>query len=498
MSVLRSLLKETVLYGMSYSLVRVLHFVIMTPYLTSVFKDEKAYFSLQTEIYFLIALMVGILSFRMETAYFRFVSDDQFKKSIYPTASRMILSACVLFSIFSIAFRRQIGEWLSYPDLGNVLIPAFLIIVLDAMIGLPFARLRFEKQARKYALIKVSSVLLTILLTVLLIEYRHLVQPWVKLSHDAHLKVFCILLANVLGSASSYALLIPEIRHTFDPPDRKLYLKLFHYTWPLVFVTIAYTINQFGGISFLKYLMPGTALENLKQSADYSAVLRLAVIMNIFVTAFNYAAEPFFFRNATAKDRVEIYSKTSLYFIIASSILYLIVCLFRDIPALLLNQNFRGSLSLLSILLISNILVGLSSNFSTWYKLSDRTFIAAWISLISLLITAVLSVWLIPLYGTTATAWILLVCNLFITVVSYLIGNKYMSQSYPLMRMSGYLLAAVGISILTDYFYSSISLSALMKYFINNSILLLYIGICYRLEFSNHARKSRKEFHPEA
>lgn len=469
MSIIKSLVKETAIYGLSYSLSRVINFLLITTYLTHrVFINQDGYFAIYQDIYFYIGLFLGILTLRMETTFFRFVSDEKYEKKIYPLASQMVWSASLIFLIICFIFFDSIKGFLKYPHLEKHIIIGLFIIVLDVIASLPFSKLRFKQQARKYAWIKLASVICNILLILFVFEGIGIIQPEFRpsdqLSSD---KLYYILLANLCSSLLTIFQLRHELYESFLKVDWTMAGLVLKYSWPLIIVTTSYSIILNGYTSFLKYLLPGTTIDNLSNSDGYAAAVRLAVIMNLFVTAFNYAAEPFFFRHAKNKQAPELYAKVSLYFVITCCFIYLFTCLYIDVFAQLLGPNYRGSIHLVSILLIANIFSGIYTNFSSWYKLTDKTLTASIISLFGLLLNIILYILLIPRFGIDAAAWIACLTYLFITICSYVQGQKKFPIPYPLIRMSLYLISVIVMVFLLKEIYHLLQLSFIFSSFIS-------------------------------
>ena len=475
MTSLRSLAKETLIYGMSYSLGRLINFLLVTNFLTSVFSDNRAYFSIYTEIYFFIALFLGILGLQMETTFFRFVSDEESKTKIYPLASQVVFIACIIFIAGVYLFIEPIETLLNYPDLRMHIYLAAWICVLDVISALPFSKIRYQKQAQRYAWIKLSSILLNVILVIGMVSY-FAGSPAEQLKY--------VLLANLIASMISFVFLIPEIRESFQKADWTMAKQVMRYASPLVIVSFSFIIIQYGATSLLKYFLPGSILENLDKSSTYNAAARLAVIMNLFVTAFNYAAEPFFFRHKHAENSRTDFARLSLYFVISCSFVYLFTVLYRDLFAYLLDKNFRGELFLINILLLANIFAGIYSNFSSWYKLADKNYLAAWISFSGMLLMILLNIILIPYLGNASAAYANLACYLFICAMSYYQGQKYFPIPYKLWRMSSYLIVCVLISIAIPKVYALMDLSFWFRQFGSLVILMLFVGVVYTLEFN--------------
>lgn len=474
MSGLKGLAKETMIYGLSYSAGRLLNFLLVTVYLTRVFTEERAYFSIYSELYFFIALFLGILGLRMETGFFRFASDEAFTTKIYPLASQLVWLVCGVFLITIFLGLDAINEWLRYPGLQNLIFLATVITILDVCSALPFAKLRYDKRPLRYAWIKLSGLILNILLVLFLLQ---------EFGGTAADKLYWVMLANLAGSALTLVLLLPEMKTAFTRADWGICSRLVRYVSPLIIVTLSFIVIQYGATSVLKYFLPGSALQNLETSSSFNAAMRLAVIMNLFVTAFNYAAEPFFFRHAKKDHAPVLFARLSLYFIIACCFIYLAVGLYIDLFALLLDKNFRNELFLVNILLLANIFMGLYSNFSSWYKLSDHNRMMALVSVSGMLLMLTLNIFLIPFMGNGSAALANLLAYLFICVMAYYQGQKKYPIPYPILKMSLWLVCTILTVVSIPVLYRLFALDANLQYGISFVCLAVYIFAVYKLEY---------------
>jgi O-antigen/teichoic acid export membrane protein len=463
---LRSLAKETMIYGLSYSLGRLINFLLVTSYLTRVFGNQREYFSIYNEMYFFIALFLGMLTLRMETTFFRFASDEKYQKAIYPLASQMVFIASALFILAVYLFISSIEHFLQYPNLRTAIYYSSWIIILDVICSLPFSKLRFKKQAFKYAWIKSSGLFLNIALVLLFLKYA---------TGNAGEKLTLVILANLISSLLNLILLFPEIKESFVKADWSYAKKIFNYSFPLIIVTLSFIFIQYGGTSILKYFLPGSILQNLDQSSLYNAAFRLAVIMNLFVTAFNYAAEPFFFRHVNQDNSRQVFARVSLFYILSCCVIYLATCLFIDDVAMLLAKNYRGQLYLVNILLLANIFTGLYANISSWYKLSDRNSLMAAISISGLALMIAINVFLVPILGNSSAAIANLISYLFICAVSYYQGQKHFPIPYPVFKMTTYLLFCILLVWTLPLIYANFGFGFWIQHGIS---LLLLSGFC--------------------
>lgn len=483
MAAIRSLAKETIIYGLSYSLGRVVNFLLVTFYLTHyVFTAKDGTLSIYQDIYFYIGLLLGVLTLRMETTLFRFTDQNQDNNHLYALLSQLVMLTCLVFLVVVLAGRAPLVQFLQYPAAyTNSLLLAALILVFDVLSSLPFARLRYEKKSIRYAWIKLSGIAINILLVLgAFAIYFSAAEIQVMSSAD---KIFFVLAANAASSFLTLLFLFPEIKNSFLKADWSRTGNILRYAWPLILMTLVYTVIQNGYTSFLKYLLPGTKAENLSSSDDLVAVVRLAVIMNIFITAFNYAAEPFFFRHMNSGNARQTYARLNLFFVIACGFIYIMTCLNADLVSYLVGKSFRTSLHLLPVFLMANIFAGIFTNMSSWYKLSDRTGQAALISLTGFVLNLLLFVLLVPKFGKDCSAWISLAVYFAMTVLSYIQGQKHFPIPYETGRTLIYLVGSVLIVQLVTYVSASISAQLLLKLAMSCVISLIYLMIIYKVEW---------------
>lgn len=469
--VIKSLAKETLFYGLSYSLSRLLNFILVTTYLTyKVFTKQDGSLAIFQDIYFYIALLLGLLTLRMETSLFRFISNkDDEHSGIYSLLSQWVWIACTLFVFIYFIFKDFILNILSYPkDFENCVFIALMILILDVITSLPYALLRFNQQILRYSWIKLIGVIIHIAMVFYFFEFYF--KPEEIVSLDSSIKILYILVANLTSSICVVIFLLPQIRLGFYKANWSLSKTLFHYCWPLILITFMYTIIQNGYTTFLKYLLPGTYLTNLSNSDSLVAVGRLAVIMNIFVTAFNYGAEPFFFRHSKENNAKENYAKLNLFFVVACCVVYILSCTNAHLIGHLIGPGFRDALYLLPVLLLANIFSGIYTNLSSWYKLTDHTKMAAGISLIGLVINVILFIFLTPLLGINAAAWIALFVYVIMCILSVWQGNKY----YPIPYQHGKTLMYLVFSVLISYLHSTYIHVALVS---NIALSVLYVTV---------------------
>ncbi len=484
MSLIKQLAGETAIYGISSILSRLLNYVILTPYLTRVFLEKE--YGVISEMYTYIALLMVLLTYRMETAFFRFGSKDEDLNRTFSTAASSLIVTSLIFLGAMLLMAQPIAELLEYPDNKDYVILFSLILVLDALSAIPFARLRLENRPFRFAIIKTFSIVVNIFFIFFFLEGcpKLIEQGFLFLENifDKTNRISYVFLANVLGSAFMLIMLFPEYLKIKFGIDRTLIKRMLFYAMPLILVGLAGVINQLISAPLLKWLLPGTPSENLAQVGKYSAAAKLAVLMSLFIQAFNYAAEPFFFRNAAKNDSKIIYAQVGQAFAVVGSIVFLGIMLYLDVIQLFIGKGFRDGLSVVPILLIAYFFLGLYYNFSIWYKITDRTIIGAYISFGGAIITLMINFIFIPKIGYTAPAWAALSCYFFMAGSSYLIGRKHYPIPYPIVRMMIYIVLAValwGVSIMIG---ASLENFYVLKFVAITGILLFYFTVLFFME----------------
>ena len=484
MSLVKQLAGETAIYGVSNILGRILHFVVFTMYLTREFSD-RALFGIYQELYSYAAFLLILFTYRFETTYFRFGSKKASENDVFTTAAGSILLTSVLFVSTLIILRDDIANLLQYPDRGRYVVYFAIIIGLDALAAIPFARLRLKNRPLRFAFIKILNILFTLFLVLFFLEGC----PWlIKHEFSFFEKVYSfdnrldlVFISNLIASAMVLLLLFPEILKVRLRINLELWKRMLIYAMPLIIVGLAGVFNQYVAVPILKYLLPGSLEENLSTGGLYGAVAKLAIIMNLFTQAFNYAAEPFFFKQSDQKNASKTYADVAQAFALVASIAYLMIILYLDLFKLILGPNYREGMHIVPILLLANWCLGMYYNFSIWYKIKDKTHIGALISIGGVVITLIIALVMIPRVGYEAMAWATLGCYAFMASAGYLIGRLYFPVPYPMVKIGLYIISAIGLTLVSSWmgkFWSN-SLGLLG---LNTILLLSYLLMWYKLD----------------
>lgn len=483
MSLIKKLVGETAIYGLSSIIGRALNFLLV-PIYTRVLNTAE--YGEVAELYALVGLFIIVFTYRMETGFFRFGTPTQDRDRAYSTTSFMLLITTPIFCLLLMAFAQPIAEWLKYPDHANYIRWLVLILGLDALAAIPFARLRLDNRPWTFAGIKLINIGINIganCFFLLLCPYLA-GRGWdIAWFYDANMGVGYVIISNLLASAVTLLLLIPsyfKIKLVFD---KKLLIKVLRYTLPLILVGFAGVINEVLDRILLKWLLPYSAAENQALVGIYSASYKMAMLMTLFTQAFNYAAEPFFFRNADRSDSMKVYAQVALIFAIVGCVGFLGILFYIDVFQHFIGAEFREGLVIVPILLLANLCLGLYYNFAIWYKLKDKTMIGAYIALGGAAITILLNIWLIPILGYMGSAWATLACYAMMSTVCYSVGQRYYPVPYPVVKIVLYMLMAVLFFqinlIFRDHFLSAMPW---LLYSLSTILLLIFLGIAIYTE----------------
>ena len=471
MGTLKKLAGQTAIYGMSSIIGRILNYLLV-PLYTRVFTQEE--YGVVILMYSFVAVIFIILTYGMETAYFRFSELEKNKKSVYNTAISSLLVTTFVFLVATLMFSGNIATWIKYPDQVNFVKWLAIILALDTLTTIPFARLRAENRPGRFATIKLINIGVNIGLNLFFVLFC----PWViKNSSEGFVFNFVslvfkpelglisyVFISNLVASSLTLLLLLPEIFKFQFKIDKIIWNKMIKYAWPLLLTGIAGIMNETIGRVLLRYLLPEEIAE--QQLGIYAASFKIAILLSLFVQAFRYAAEPFFFAQEREKDSKVIYARVMKYFVLTVSIIFLGIMMYLDVVILVVGENFREGVAVIPILLLAYVFLGIFYNLSIWYKLTNKTLYGAMIAMGGAIITIVLNLVWIPVFSYMGSAWATFFCYLFMMVVSFIMGRKIFPVPYETIKIVSYLLLAVAF-----YFVSIVlkSDSSPLNYVINLS-----------------------------
>ncbi len=473
---IKRLLGQTAVYGLSSIIGRLLNYLLV-PLYTHVFTNPADY-GVVSELYAWVAFLIVTLTFGMETSFFKFLQEKEDKKAVFQNSFLTVIGINVVFFLVLLYFNQNIANLMLFSEHNEYIILLGAIVCVDATSALPMAKLRAENKALKFASIQFASigVNITLNLVLMLLVYN---------PERPEEGVLFILFANLLASLMKPILLYKDFMSLRFKLEMQLAKQMILYSFPLVIAGLAGTVNETIDRILIKQLLynrPGwTLMKAEAQVGIYSAVYKLAMLVSILLQAYRYAAEPFFFSLSKDSDQGVMYSKVMNYFVAAVSFVFLAVALNIDIfKYFIQNESYWVGLDVVPILLLANVFLGVYFNQSIWYKLSGQTKYGAYIAINGAIITIVINVIFIPIYGFRASAWATLIVYAFQMLFSYYLGQKYYPIKYNLRKFFLYLGAALVL-----YFLSTIlnmEPESILKFVVNNTFILLYVAMVWFIE----------------
>jgi len=491
LSALRKLASQTAIYGISSILGRFLNYLLVPLY---TYSFSPAEYGVVSELYAYAGFFSVLLIFGLETGYFRFRGqEDAPSERVYSTTLGFVVAANMVFLAIVLAFNTSIADTLRYPGHPEYIRYFALILTLDAIAAIPFARLRAENRALRFATIKIIEILLTVMLNLFFIvlcrgAYIDAPTSFLAQFYDPAIGVAYIFVANLIASAFKWMLLMPQFRGLLNGFDPAIFKKMIAYSLPMVVIGFAGIINEMLDRILLKFLLPYDLQTNLGLLGIYSACYKLSILMTLFIQAFRYAGEPFFFAHAVKENAAQTYADVMKYFVIFCVLIFLLVTLYLDFFQYFIGAEFRAGLAVVPILLLANLCLGVYVNLSIWYKLTDRTVLGAAVSLGGAFLTGVLNVWWIPIMGYMGSAWATLVCYGAMAVASYLLGRRYFPVPYPLKRIFGYIVLGL---FLFGANSAALRYTELASWVSGSLFLAAYVLISWRFDF-RHIRLIRE------
>lgn len=487
---LKKLAGQTAIYGSSTIAARFLNY-FLTFFWTRIFLDP-AHFAVVPYYYAIIPFVMNVLSYGMETAYFRFSLKYKTNPAVYSTSLISILFSTIVFLFFVVLFNQSISGVLYNNEHPEYIVWIAFILAFDTLSAIPFAKLRIENKAKRFAIIRTLNIVINIVFNLVFL----LLFPWMSKHFEGHfinqvlsfvynpnIGVGYIFIANLIASFATILLLMPEYFNISFKFDKTIWKELFKYAWPLMFLGLAGSVNETFDRVIMKWIIPHNAFPSAEfQLGVYGVCYKLSIVMTLFITMFRYAAEPFFFSHSTQTDSKVIYTQVMNWFVIVCSFIFLSVMLNIDILKLLVTKEYRVGMNVVAILLIANMFLGIFYNLSIWYKLTDKTKLGALVSIIGAGITIILNFILVPIYGYIGAAWATLICYLSVMVISYFLGQKHFPINYNLKKFGLYFLSALGLYALNNVIRDN---HLPLHFIINNLFILPLIWLVIKVEKIN-------------
>ncbi|MCL2027847.1 MAG: oligosaccharide flippase family protein [Bacteroidales bacterium] len=449
---IRSLIGQTAIYGLPTIVGRLLNYLLV-PLYTRLFVPSE--FGVYTELYAWVALFMVIVTYGMETAFFRFVSKEKNNPNVFSTAVSMLLTSSIALFGLAFLFRNHLASAIGYANHSEYIVWFAAILALDAICIIPFASLRNQERPIRFAFLKTVFIATNIGFNLFFLIWCPFVlknnpDSILQFVYNPKIGVGYIFISNLLATTLTTLLLLPEflkIRFNFD---QKLAKNMLIYAVPVMIWGMAGIVNETFDRIFMKFLISDSSTA-MAQVGIYGACYKVAILMTLFIQAFRFAAEPFFFKQAENRHAPEIYAKVMRYFVLACLMIFLFCTLFLNDIMLIIGKNFREGAVIVPILLMANLLLGVYYNLSVWYKITDQTKFGAYISTIGAIVTISLNVLLVPVFGYVGAAWATLICYITIVVISYFLGQKHFPIPYPVKALALYTSLALVLFFVHHY-----------------------------------------------
>jgi O-antigen/teichoic acid export membrane protein len=448
LSPLKRLASQTAVYGVSSVLGRFLNYLLV-PLFTYTFAPAE--YGVVAELYAYMGFLGVLLTFGLETGYFRFRSGGEWPAAlVYATVLRVLLLGNLAVFLALVVWRQPIADLLRYAEHPEYVWWAAAILALDSIGAVAFARLRAENRALRFAVVKLTEIAANIglnLCIILVCRRAFEANPESLLGGlwNPAIGIGYVFIANLAASALKLVLLTPELRGVLGGFDWALFRRLMRYSLPMVIIGLTGIVNEMLDRAALKYLLPGDDAANLAQLGIYSACYKLSILMTLFIQAFRYAGEPFFFAQAKQANAKATYAAVLNWFVIFCVFIFLLVTLYLDVFQYFVGAAYREGLFVVPVLLLANLLLGVYINLSIWYKLTDRTLMGAWVTLAGAAVTVILLFWWVPRYGFAGAAWAHLACYGVMVGLSYALSRRYYPVPYDLKRVFGYI--GIGLAL---------------------------------------------------
>jgi len=430
MANMKSLAKDTAIYGMSSIIGRFLNYLLVPLYTAKISAASGGY-GVITNMYAYTALLLVILTFGMETTFFRFVNKEgEDAHKVYTTVLCMVGCTSLLFIALVMAFIHPLSSLMGYADHPAYVWTMFVTVAIDAFQCIPFAYLRYKKRPMKFAAFKLLFILLNILLNVL----YYIVLGGTEVGYAFYINLVC--------TASITFCFYKELKEGFMgdfatwSETKRLIGKMLRYSWPILVLGIAGILNQTADKILFPYIYKGN--DSHTQLGIYGAASKIAMIMAMITQAFRYAYEPFVFGKAKDKDSRDTYAAAMKYFLIFTLLAFLVVMGYIDVLRHIIGRDYWDGLRVVPIVMAAEILMGVYFNLSFWYKLIDRTIWGAWFSGIGCVVLIAVNVIFVPQYGYMACAWAGFAGYGTAMILSYFVGQKYYPINYPLKSIGVY------------------------------------------------------------
>ena len=477
MANLKSVVKDTAIYGLSSIVGRFLNYLLV-PLYTAKLSAASGGYGVITNVYAYTALLMVILTYGMETTFFRYVNKEgENPDKVYSTTMISVASTSLLFVLLVLLFLQPISSFMGYADHSSYIWVMAVTVAVDAFACIPFAYLRYKKRPMKFAILKLANIMMAILLNLF---FFLLLPVWtgngglVDAGYAFYINLFC--------SVALLFFLLKEITAVPFDFDKALLRRMLSYSWPILVLGVAGILNQTADKILFPYIYQGTDAHS--QLGIYGAASKIAMIMAMITQAFRYAYEPFVFGNNNDKDSRNTYAKAMKFFIIFTLLAFLVVMAYIDLLKYIIGRDYWEGLKVVPVVMAAEIMMGIYFNLSFWYKLIDKTIWGAWFSGLGCVVLITVNVLFVPRYGYMACAWAGFMGYASAMTISYLVGQKKYPINYPLKEIVLYVALAAVLYIGIVYSNRLLPLWAALA--MNTVIVFLFIAYIVKKDFNKN------------
>jgi O-antigen/teichoic acid export membrane protein len=446
--------------------------------------ENSAEYGVVVNLYAWTALLLVILTYGMETGFFRFANKDKENADkVYGNSLITVGFTSLLFAIVTVVFAQPIATLMGYPNNAEYIAMLGVVVAMDAFGAIPFAYLRFKSRPIKFASLKILMIFVNIFFNIFFL----VICPWllkkapatVDWFYNPHYGVGYVFVANVIQTVVVTLALMPDVMKAKFRFDAALTKQILRYSLPLLVLGIAGIMNQTLDKIIFPYLISNPDLAK-SELGIYGACFKISMVMMMFTQAFRYAYEPFIFAQHKDKNSKEAYADAMKYFILFSYLIFLGMVFYLDIFKLLIQENYWVGLKVVPIVLFSYIFQGVFFNLSLWYKLVDKTMYGAWFSVLGLVITLAINIIFVPIFSYIASAWAAFVCYLIMMLVSYYFGQKHLPINYDLKTIGLYTGLTVVLFVASMIIYTP---NGMLNIALKSVLMFVYLYILVKRDF---------------
>jgi O-antigen/teichoic acid export membrane protein len=476
LGVLKTLFKQTFIYGLATVLPRMLSFLLVPLYTTDGVLSSVAEYGEVSVIFSYFVLFNVVLAYGMETAFFRFFNKEDNKSQVIGTSSISLIVSSLSFCLLGFVIQNYIASAISI-DVKYINLVIW-ILLFDALAIIPFAWLRATQRPMRYATIKILNVAINLGLNLFfLLGLKDLAEQstFFENIYRPNFEISYIFIANLIASAITLLLMLPFYLQTKYVFNKTLWKSMMRYAFPVLVAGIAFSINETFDRILLKELLPANIADT--EIGMYSACYKIALFMTLFATAYRLGIEPFFFSHAKSENPQKNYARILEFFVAFGSIILLTVVVFADVlkPFIVRSEAYWEAMWVVPIILLANFCLGIYHNLSVWYKITDKTKYGAYISIVGAVVTLVINIIFIKEFSYKASAVATLTAYGIMMLLSYYYGRKYYPIPYNLKKIGMYLFVSILFSALSFYKFRE-------HYMVGISMLIVFLTIIFLSE----------------